>query len=144
MPTSASRPASSHRSVLGELGVAELLAGLGVRERHRHVEVGAARVEGRLEDRRVEAGVDRVQDRVGTARRARARRSHEASDASTAAAAEAIVAVRLDRAPRAILVDVGEHHPLEEVAALRDGGDRRSDSPRPDDENAHPAARYVR
>jgi hypothetical protein len=49
-----------------------------------------------------------------------------------------------DRAPRAILVDVREHHPLEEVTALRDGGDRRSDSARPDDEDAHPAARYVR
>ncbi len=56
----------------GELRVAELHARLLVRplrvrlgERHRHVEVGAAGVESGLEDRRVEARVDRVQDRVG-------------------------------------------------------------------------------
>ena len=49
---------------LRELGVAELHARLGVRERHRHVEVGAARVERGLEDRRVEARIDGVQDRV--------------------------------------------------------------------------------
>ena len=67
-----------------------------------------------------------------------------ASDASTAAAAKALVAVGLDRPARAILVDVREHHPLEEVTAVRDRGDRGSHSTRPDDENPHLARRYVR
>ena len=61
--------------LLRELRVAELLARLRVREGHRHVEVGAARVEGRREDGLVEAGVDGVQDRVGALRARRARRS---------------------------------------------------------------------
>src|SRR5436189_39506 len=60
--------------VLGELRVAELLArelegplGVRRRERQRHVEVGAARLEGCGEEGRVEAGVARVQERVGAA-----------------------------------------------------------------------------
>ena len=48
-----------------------------------------------------------------------------------------------DRPARAILVDVGKHHALEEVTAVRDRGDRGSHSPRPDDENPHLARRYV-
>ena len=42
--------------------------------------------------------------------------------------------------PRAILVHVGEDHPLEEATALRNSGNRSSYSTRPDDENAHAAA----
>ena len=130
-------------SVLGELGIAELFAGLGVRERHRQVEVGATRVEGRLEDRRIEAGVDRVQDRVHPldARELCDRRGvGRVDDGST----QALVAVRLDRAASPGLVDIGEHHPLEEVATERHGGDRGSHSPCPHDQNAHPWRRYVR
>ena len=51
--------------------------------------------------------------------------------------------MRLDRPSRAILVDVREHDALEEVTPLRDRGDRGADSARPDDENPHPARRYV-
>ena len=51
--------------------------------------------------------------------------------------------MRRDRPARAILVDVREHHALEEVTAVRDRGDRGSHSTRPDDENPHPARRYV-
>ena len=52
--------------------------------------------------------------------------------------AEPVVAVRLDRPPRPVLVDVREHHSFEEAAALRDRGDGSSHSSRPDHENAHP------
>ena len=129
---------------LRELGVAELLARLGIRERHRHVEVGAPRVERGLEDRRVEARVDGVQDRVrtlGAGELGDRRRVGGVDGGGSRSARRRCGSIAR---PRAILVDVGEHHPLEEVTAMRDRGDRGPDSTRPDDENAHAARRYVR
>ena len=73
MPTSASRPFSSHAVGALELIVAELHADLLVRvhrmrlgERHRHVEVRDPRLEAGVEDRDVEERIDRVQDGVGS------------------------------------------------------------------------------
>jgi dipeptidyl aminopeptidase/acylaminoacyl peptidase len=51
--------------------------------------------------------------------------------------------VRLDRPSRTILVDVCKHDALVEVTAMRDRSDRSPYSTRPDDENPHPARRYV-
>ena len=91
-----------------ELVVAELDAGLLVRlrrmrlgQRHRHVEIGHARLEAGVEDRHVEERVDGVEDRVGagladqreqrrpcsTRRRVRAERS--SSSAATSACGRA-------------------------------------------------------
>ena len=83
--------------------------------------------------------------RIASTRSARASAAiAAASDASTAAARSALVAVRSTAARERGLVDVGEHHPLEEVAALRDRGDRGTDPTRSDHENPHERERYVR
>ena len=127
MPTSASRPASSHRSACANWASPSFSPVSAFEQRHRHVEVGAARVERGLEDRRVEARVDGVEDRVHAfgARELRDRRRVGCVDGC---GAQALVAVGLDRPASAILVDVREHHPLEEATALRHRGDRSSHS----------------
>ena len=82
MPDEREQPALAPAVGRGELLLAEhparqLVGTLGVRlrQRHRHVEVVAARVERGGEDRRVEPRVARVHDHVDRARRGPARRS---------------------------------------------------------------------
>ena len=114
-------PACSHCSCAGELVVAEHLPrqlvralGVGLRERHRHVQVRDPRLEGRVEDRLVEARVAGVQHGVGRARARSARPSSSRSEASTRSAREAAgLAEPAHRRLRALERDVGEHDLLE-------------------------------
>ncbi len=89
----------------------------------------------RLEDRRIEARVARVQDRVGAlalrerddlldARRVDLRRGEAVAEPG-------------DRALGAAQVDVREHHPLEERALRRDGGGGAADTAGAEDDDAH-------
>ena len=108
--------------------------GRGVRERHRQVEVGAAGLERAWKIGGLKRGSTAF--RIASARSARASSAIAAeSEASTAAAAKRGSPYGRPRAGRR--VDVGEHDPLEEVAPLRHRRDRRADSARSDDENAH-------
>ena len=112
-----------------ELVVAELDADLFVRvrrvrlgERHRHVEVGRAGFEARVEDRDVEERVDRVQDGV------RFRLPDQRDDGVLArrvdpVRAEATVVELSDDVLRPRRVVVGERAVLEERAALGDLGE---------------------
>ena len=140
MPTSASRPCLGPALVLGELRVAELHArelvrplGVRGRQRHRHVEVGAAGLEGGREDRRVEARVAGVQERVGAGVSRAGRRPRPRRSASTCAAPKRSGSPepRDERlGPRR--VDVGEDDPLEERrGAARSGRPPRRRRPCP-------------
>ena len=118
--------------VLVELLLAEQR--VGARERHRHVEVGAAAVEGGLEDRQVEARVGRVQNRVVLAR--------EGGHARLVGRVhlgcrETVVVEPVDERLRPRRVEVGEGDPLEEVAPLRHRGRGRADPTGADDEDLH-------
>ena len=57
---------------------------------------------------------------------------------------EARVARAVGGGLRARRVDVGEDHPLEEVATRRDRGHRGADTARSDHENTHVARTYLR
>ncbi len=112
-----------------ELVVAELHADLFVRvdrvrlgERHRHVEVGRAGFEARVEDRDVEERVDGVQDRIG------ARLPDQRDDGVLArrvdpVRAEATVVELSHDVLRSCRVVVGQRAVLEERAALGDLGE---------------------
>jgi hypothetical protein len=108
------------------------------RQRHRHVEVGAARRPRRGEDRRVQARVAGVEDRVG------ALGAGELDDRGLVARVQCdgpVAGIRVadDRRSGAVAVDVGEHQAVEEVAAARDGGDSGADPAGAQDEDAHRA-----
>ena len=118
--------------VLVELLLAEQR--VAARERHRHVEVGAAGLEGGLEDRQVEARVGRVQDRVVLARERRDARPVGRVDLRRG---EAVVVEPVDERLRPRRVEVGEGDPLEEVAPLRHRGRGRADAAGADDEDLH-------
>ena len=106
---------------LRELRVAELHAASSAscgRERHRHVEVGAARASNAASKI---GGLKRGSTalRIASTRSARASSAiAAASDASTAAPAEARIARSLGGGLRARRVDVREHEALEAVASL--------------------------
>jgi hypothetical protein len=108
-----------------------------LRERRRHVEVGHPRSEAGVEDRRVEAGVGRVEDDVG------AGLSHDGDDGFLAGRVdlrgrEAVgLAERAHDGLRSGGIEVGQRDVVEERAALRDGGERRPDSAGTDDEDSH-------
>ena len=136
--------------VLRELRVAELDArllvrplGMRLRERHRHVEVGAAGLEGGLEDRRVEARVDRVQDRVRVVgaggRHDRRRVGRVEGDGR-----EARIPGSLRRSSGASLAHVGEDEPLEEVAPLRHRAGRGPDAAGSDQRGFSRGRTYLR
>ena len=105
-------------------------------QRHRHVEIGAAVLEGGVEDRRVEARIGRVEDsvRLGLA---------QESDESLPVArvdlrrGKAVVAVALHDRGGTGRIEIGEGHALEEVPAFRDSSDRGSHGPRADHEHLH-------
>ena len=107
-------------------------------QRHRHVEVRAAGLERRREDRRVEARVDGVEDRVGL------RLAGERDDGGRVGGvdlrgAEAVrLAELLDDGLGARELVVREDHVLEERAPLRDRAHGRPDAARADDEDPHP------
>ena len=127
-----------------ELGVAELHAGLLVRtlrvrlgQGHRHVEVRAASLQRRREDRRVEAGVDSVEDRV---RLRLAGKRHDGGRVRGVdlRGAEAVrLAELLGDGLGARELVVREDHVLEERAPLRDRADGRPDTSRTDYEDPH-------
>ncbi len=96
-------PAGRPALVRGELRVAEQHP--GARERHRHVEVRAAGVVRRREDRRVEARVCRVQHRVGAVL-ARDRRDRGCIRCVDLSSSEAVVA-QVPRRPPAGAPDRG-------------------------------------
>ena len=133
MPARQRTPGFAPRVVLVELLLAEQRVRAG--ERHRHVEVRDARVARGVEDRRVEARVARVEDRR------RADRLGQRDDVRRIRRVdrrrlEAVVEPG-DRALGAREIDVGEHHPLEEVAARRDRCRCTADAAGSDDEDAH-------
>jgi hypothetical protein len=106
------------------------------RERHRHVEVGAAGLERGVEDRRVQPRVAGVEDHV------RALGAGELGDRGAVArvdrgGGEAAVVEPGDRGLRPRGVEVGEDHAVEEVAAAGDGGEGRPDAAGAEDEDAH-------
>ena len=106
-------------------------------QRHRHVEVRAASLERRREDRRVEARVDGVEDRVGV-RLAGERHDGGGVGGVHLRGAEAVrLAELLDDGLGACQVVVSEDHVLEERAPLRDRADGRPDTPRTDYEDPH-------
>ena len=109
---------------------------MGLREAHRHVEVGAAGFVRGVEDRHVEPRVARVHDRVDPlcARefddRGSVRRVDRGRDEPLVGD---LVAGRLGAGER----DIGDHRALEEVAAGEADGDRVADAAGADDEDAH-------
>jgi len=142
----------------GELLVAEHHAGLlegphrvTPRERHRHVEIRAAGLEGGLEDRRVQPRVARVEDHVGALG---ARELHESmlSDfpriAARSPASRPAAAKRPSSRPATAAwargIEIGQHHAVEEVPATGDGGRGGADAARSDDEDAHGAREATR
>ena len=132
--------------VLGELVVAELDVRLGVRvlgmrlrEGRRHVEVGHARLQARIEDLGVEARVGGVEDDV---------RLHVADQRNDRVLARGVHAGRVETVVLAEPVDdglwprrveVGQGDALEEGAALGDRGERGADFTGADDEDSHTA-----
>src|SRR6185312_9797565 len=118
-----------------ELELAEQQARL--RQGHRHVEVRAPRLEGGLEDRHVEARVGGIQDRVVLARERRDARLVGGVDLCCR---ETLVVEPVDQRLRPGWIEVGEGHPLEEVAFLRDRSCSRADAAGADDEDLHASA----
>ena len=112
---------------------------LGVRSRevHRHVEVGRTRREGSVEDRRVQARVTRVHDRVG-AQLARERGHRGRVGGVDRGRGQTPILERRDGPFGARPVDVGDGQVLEEVPPGRDGHERRADAAGADHEDAHP------
>jgi hypothetical protein len=126
--------------LVAELHPRQLVRPLGMRarQRHRHVQVGAARRPRRGEDRRVQARVAGVEDRVG------ALGAGEVDDGGLVARVQRdgpVPGIRMagDRRPGTVALDVGEHQAVEEVAAARDGGDRGAAPAGAQDEDAHRA-----
>ena len=109
---------------------------VGARERHRHVEIRAAVLEGGVEDRRVEARVGRVEDgvRLGLAQEADQRLAVARVDLRRG---EPVVGVPLHGRGRPGRVEVGERDALEEAPPARDCRDGRPDRPGPDHEDLH-------
>jgi len=109
-----------------------------LRQRHRHVDVRAARLEGGREDLRVEARVGGVQHRV------RAAVADQRSDGGRVGGVdrgrlEAPVVERGDDPVGAPRVEVGERHAIEEVPTPRDLRHRRADAARPHHRELHRA-----
>ena len=108
-----------------------------LRERHRHVQVGHLRIEGRSEDRLVEARVAGVQHRV------RADPADQLHQVLPVGGVDALggeapgLAEAGDHRADALGRDVGEDHPLERLAALRDRRERRPHATGTNDENLH-------
>ena len=126
-----------------ELEVAEHHARLAVRalrmrlrQRRRHVEIRAARLEGCGEDLRVEARIGRVQHRVGL-RIPQHRGEPVDVGGVDAGRREPAVVEPCDDARRPVEIEVADDHPVEEVAPLRDRGGRCADAARPDDDDLH-------
>ncbi len=125
--------------LVAELHARELVRALRVRlgQRHRHVEVRAESLERRREDRRVEARVDGVDNRV---RLCLASERDDRTDVGCVhlRRAEAVrLAELLDDGFGAGAVVVGEDHVLEERAPLRDRPHGRPHAARTNDEHPH-------
>ena len=102
------------------------MLGVRVRERHRHVEVGDAGLEGGFEDLLVEAGVGRVEHGVGS--HAGDQRGHVRLVGGVhPLGPEAVgLAQALGGRPRPLERDVGHHDLRERGPALGDRGERRA------------------
>ena len=132
--------------VLGELVLSQQRprafvgpAGVGPRGRQRHVQVGDPGLERGAEDGHVQAGIARVQDRVG--RHPADQRHHVGGVGGVDALgreAPRLAEARHDR-PHALGGDVREHHPLERRPALGDRGEGRSDTTGSHDQDLHQA-----
>ena len=120
--------------VLVELLLTEQHAGTG--QGHRHVEIRAAVLEGRVENRRVETRISRVQDgiRIGLAEEGDERFTIARVDLGRR---EAVVAVPFHDGGRPRGIEVGEGDALEEVAPFGDCGGRSTDRPRSDHQHFH-------
>ena len=130
--------------MLGELAVSELdsrllvrARGVGLGKGHRHVEVGAAGLEGGSEDLRVEARVGRVHDHVRTLLAGCGGDGGLIGRVEPNRREPVGLAERADGALGARVVDVGDRHVLEEGPPLRDCRDRGSNAPSTDDESPH-------
>ncbi len=113
---------------------------VGARERHRHVEIRAAVLEGGVENRRVETRIRGIEDGVGLGR-AQQRDERLAVARVDLGRGEAVIAVPLDHRGRPSRVEVGEGDALEEVATSRHRRDRRAYRPSPNHEDLHPRRR---
>ncbi len=127
-----------------ELVVTELLAdllvrtlGVGFGERHRHVHVVHARLEGTEEDRHHEARIGGVQDDVAIVRTGRVGHLGRIGRVDPRRGEPAAGTVAIDDALRLRLVDVGEHDVLVEVAPGGDRGERRPDPTAADHQDPH-------
>src|SRR5204862_3169438 len=111
--------------------------GVGCRQAHGHVDVGAAGGQGGGEDRVVEAGVAGVHDHVGVVG---AGDGHDVGGAGGVDAgggkADAIVEAA-DHGFGSLEGDVGQDEPVEERAPLGNGRDRRPDAACADYEDVH-------
>jgi hypothetical protein len=110
---------------------------VGLRQGHRHVEVGAPRLEGSGEDVGVEARVGRVHDHV----RACVARSADERIGVRGVDPRGREAIGLGQVAHPVLgareIDVHKRHSLEEASVLRHGGDCRSDPAGTDDQDVH-------
>ena len=130
--------------VLCELRVAELDAGLLVRplgmrlrQRHRHVQIRTAGLEGGREDLGIQARIDRVQNHVRVGRPGCSNdcalvRGVELERGESIRLAEA-----RNRTPGALEVHVRKRHVVEEGPVLRDRRDGGSDASRTDHQHPH-------
>ena len=101
-------------------------------QRHRHVEIRAAGIERRLEDRRVEPRVARVEDRVDAAPPAPARRSPQRPTRRARRGETRIVEPGHDLlGPPEI--NIAEHHALDKRPSARDRSSRAADATGADD-----------
>ena len=133
----------------GELVVAEHLSdalvrllGVGLGKRHRHVDVGRARVEGALEDARHEPGVGGVQDRIAPMGAGHSGDVGGVGRVDARGTELPVGAEAVDDTLRARLVDVGEHDAFVEVAPGRDRRERRAHAPGAHHQDLHGAGVY--
>jgi hypothetical protein len=111
---------------------------VGLRKRHRHVEVRDAGLEARIEDGGVEEWVDRVEDDVGSGLSDQRDYCLLARRVDCVRREAAVVELgRKRRRSRGVVV--GERAVLEEGSPSRDLREGRPDPARSDDENPHGA-----
>jgi hypothetical protein len=125
--------------LVAELDARELVRpfGMGSGKVHSHVQIGAAALERRVEDGRVEPRVTRVHDR-GCARLARQRDDGLTIRRVHGRRREPPVAGKpFDRGRGVTWVDVGDDEVVEELAPLGRDRDRGADAAGSDDQHAH-------
>ena len=130
--------------LLGELVVAELDVRLlvrvhrvGLRECHRHVEIGDAGPQAGVEDLWVEARVRGVQNCVRLDVCDKSNDRVLVRGVETRGAEAVVFAEFVDDGLRSRRVEIGKHDALEERATLRNRGEGGADAPCPDDQDPH-------